>query len=48
MGLQPMARIGSGAVAGVDPHRMGVGPIPATRKALDRAGWTPGTWSWSN
>jgi 3-oxoadipyl-CoA thiolase len=38
MGLQPMARIGSGAVAGVDPQRMGVGPIPATRKALDRAG----------
>jgi 3-oxoadipyl-CoA thiolase len=37
-GLQPMARIVASAVAGVDPSYMGVGPIPATRKALQRAG----------
>jgi 3-oxoadipyl-CoA thiolase len=37
-GLQPMARIVSMAVAGVDPAVMGLGPIPATRKALERAG----------
>lgn len=36
--LQPMARILSGAAAGVDPRTMGLGPIPATRKALKRAG----------
>ncbi|HVG00406.1 MAG TPA: 3-oxoadipyl-CoA thiolase [Chloroflexia bacterium] len=40
MGLKPMARIIAGAVAGVDPACMGVGPIPATRKALERAGLT--------
>ncbi|HET6314697.1 MAG TPA: thiolase family protein, partial [Chloroflexia bacterium] len=40
MGLTPMARIIAGAVAGVDPACMGVGPIPATRKALERAGLT--------
>jgi acetyl-CoA acetyltransferase family protein len=40
MGLQPMARIVAGAVAGVEPQRMGIGPVPATRKVLDRAGWT--------
>ncbi len=38
LGLQPMARVLSTAVAGVDPAMMGIGPIPATRKALDRAG----------
>jgi acetyl-CoA acetyltransferase family protein len=38
MGLEPMARIVSSAVAGVHPDIMGTGPIPATRKALDRAG----------
>ncbi|MEA2608368.1 MAG: hypothetical protein QOJ75_611 [Chloroflexota bacterium] len=38
LGLQPMARVVSTAVAGVDPAVMGIGPIPATRKALDRAG----------
>jgi 3-oxoadipyl-CoA thiolase len=38
LGLAPMARIVSTAVAGVDPAVMGVGPVPATRKALDRAG----------
>jgi acetyl-CoA C-acetyltransferase/3-oxo-5,6-didehydrosuberyl-CoA/3-oxoadipyl-CoA thiolase len=40
MGLTPLARIVAGAVAGVDPACMGVGPIPATRKALERAGIT--------
>jgi 3-oxoadipyl-CoA thiolase len=38
LGLQPMARIVSTAVAGVDPAVMGLGPVPATRKALERAG----------
>lgn len=37
-GLQPMARIVSMAVAGVDPAIMGIGPVPATNKALQRAG----------
>jgi acetyl-CoA acetyltransferase family protein len=36
-GLKPLARVVSTAVAGVDPSVMGLGPIPATRKALDRA-----------
>jgi 3-oxoadipyl-CoA thiolase len=36
--LKPMARVVSTAVAGVDPAIMGVGPVPATRKALERAG----------
>jgi acetyl-CoA C-acetyltransferase len=39
LGLKPMARIVAGASAGVDPRYMGIGPVPATRKALDRAGW---------
>jgi acetyl-CoA acetyltransferase family protein len=39
-GLKPMARIVSAAVAGVDPGCMGIGPVPATRKALERAGLT--------
>ncbi len=38
LGLRPMARIVATAVAGVDPSVMGIGPIPATRKALARAG----------
>lgn len=38
--LRPMARIIAGAAAGVDPRVMGYGPIPATRKALRRAGLT--------
>ncbi len=38
-GLTPLARIASWATAGVDPSVMGSGPIPASRKALDRAGW---------
>jgi len=37
-GLQPMAKIVSTAVAGVDPAIMGIGPVPATHKALQRAG----------
>jgi len=37
LGLRPMARIVSTAVAGVDPAIMGYGPVPATRKALERA-----------
>lgn len=40
LGLEPMARIVGGAVAGVEPHRMGIGPVPATRKALARADWS--------
>ena len=39
-GLTPRARIVGGASAGVAPDVMGIGPVPATRKALDRAGWT--------
>ncbi|MCJ7712440.1 MAG: acetyl-CoA C-acyltransferase, partial [Chloroflexi bacterium] len=38
LGLKPMARIVSTAIAGVDPAVMGIGPVPASRKALDRAG----------
>jgi acetyl-CoA C-acetyltransferase/3-oxo-5,6-didehydrosuberyl-CoA/3-oxoadipyl-CoA thiolase len=40
MGLKPLARIVASAVAGVDPSCMGVGPVPATRKVLERAGLT--------
>jgi 3-oxoadipyl-CoA thiolase len=40
LGLTPMARVVSTAVAGVDPAIMGYGPVPATRKALERAGIT--------
>ena len=39
-GLEPLARIASYATAGVDPSIMGTGPIPASKKALDKAGWT--------
>jgi 3-oxoadipyl-CoA thiolase len=42
LGLEPLARIRGGAVAGVDPHRMGIGPVPATRSALSRVGMVPG------
>jgi 3-oxoadipyl-CoA thiolase len=38
LGLKPIARLLSSAVAGVDPATMGLGPIPASRKALERAG----------
>ena len=39
-GITPLARIVSWATAGVDPAIMGTGPIPASRKALEKAGWT--------
>ncbi|TDH61428.1 acetyl-CoA C-acetyltransferase [Dankookia rubra] len=39
-GVTPMARIVSWATAGVDPSIMGTGPIPASRKALQKAGWS--------
>ena len=38
-GLKPLARVASWAHAGVDPQIMGTGPIPASRKALEKAGW---------
>jgi len=38
-GLKPLARIASRATAGVDPKIMGTGPIPASKRALERAGW---------
>jgi acetyl-CoA C-acetyltransferase len=38
-GLEPIARIASYATAGVDPAIMGTGPIPASRRALEKAGW---------
>ena len=38
LGLRPLARVVATAVAGVDPSVMGLGPVPATRKALERAG----------
>ena len=41
-GLKPLARIVSWATAGVDPAIMGTGPIPASRKALEKAGWKVG------
>ena len=39
-GLTPVARIVAHAVAGVEPARMGIGPVPAMRRALERAGWS--------
>ncbi len=39
-GLKPLARIASWAQAGVDPAIMGTGPIPASRRALEKAGWS--------
>ena len=41
-GIEPLARIASYATAGIDPSIMGVGPIYASRKALDKAGWSVG------
>ena len=41
LGLTPLARIASYASAGLDPSIMGMGPVPAARKALERAGWKP-------
>jgi 3-oxoadipyl-CoA thiolase len=40
LGLEPLARVVSSAAAGVDPAYMGIGPVPASRKALERAGLT--------
>ncbi|MCA0963495.1 acetyl-CoA C-acetyltransferase [Salipiger bermudensis] len=40
-GIKPLARIASYATAGLDPSIMGVGPIYASRKALEKAGWSP-------
>jgi acetyl-CoA C-acetyltransferase len=42
MGWRPLARVVAGAAAGVDPRYMGIGPVPATQKALARAGWSLG------
>ena len=39
-GITPLARIKSWASAGVDPSIMGIGPVPASKKALEKAGWT--------
>ncbi len=41
-GIQPLARIVSWATVGVDPQIMGTGPIPSSRKALEKAGWSVG------
>ncbi|QGZ61553.1 acetyl-CoA C-acetyltransferase [Paraburkholderia acidisoli] len=41
LGLKPLARIKAYANAGVDPKVMGMGPVPASKRALERAGWTP-------
>ncbi|MCI4429784.1 MAG: acetyl-CoA C-acetyltransferase [Burkholderiales bacterium] len=41
MGLQPLARIASYASSGLDPALMGMGPVSASRRALERAGWKP-------
>ncbi|MCI2061300.1 MAG: acetyl-CoA C-acetyltransferase [Eubacteriaceae bacterium] len=40
LGLKPMAKIVSYASAGVDPSIMGIGPVPASKKCLEKAGWT--------
>ncbi|MDT0138561.1 acetyl-CoA C-acetyltransferase [Acidovorax sp. PRC11] len=42
LGLKPLARIVAYATSGLDPATMGLGPIPATRKVLQRAGWDAG------
>ncbi|WP_372892401.1 acetyl-CoA C-acetyltransferase [Rhodosalinus sp.] len=41
-GIEPLARIVSYATAGLDPSIMGMGPVHASRKALEKAGWAPG------
>ena len=41
LGLKPMARIKAFASAGVDPKYMGMGPVPASKRCLSRAGWAP-------
>jgi acetyl-CoA C-acetyltransferase len=42
LGLKPLARIASYGTSGLDPATMGMGPVPASRKALQRAGWSVG------
>jgi acetyl-CoA C-acetyltransferase len=42
LGLKPLARIASYATSGLDPATMGMGPVPASKKALARAGWSVG------
>jgi acetyl-CoA C-acetyltransferase len=42
LGLKPLARIASYGMSGLDPATMGLGPVPATKKALARAGWGVG------
>ncbi|ATL32324.1 thiolase family protein [Streptomyces formicae] len=42
LGLESLGRYAAGASAGVHPDVMGIGPVPATRKALDRVGWSVG------
>ena len=41
LGLTPLGRIASFATTGLDPAQMGMGPVSASRKALERAGWKP-------
>jgi len=41
LGLKPLAKIKAFASSGVDPAIMGMGPVPASRKALEKAGWKP-------
>ena len=41
LGLKPLARIKAYANAGLDPKIMGMGPVPASKRCLERAGWTP-------
>ena len=42
LGLKPLARIASFGTSGLDPATMGMGPVPASQKALERAGWKVG------
>jgi acetyl-CoA C-acetyltransferase len=41
LGLKPLARIHAFATTGIDPAIMGMGPVPASRRCLEKAGWTP-------
>jgi acetyl-CoA C-acetyltransferase len=41
LGLTPLARVKAYATSGLDPKVMGMGPVPASRRCLERAGWTP-------
>jgi acetyl-CoA C-acetyltransferase len=42
LGLKPLAKINAFASSGVDPAIMGMGPVPASRRCLEKAGWKPG------